>query len=148
MKLHRKKKIPSLLNIAPLIDCVFLLLIFFLLTSSFIEEVGLEIELPESASAATVQDQEIIIYLAEDGAIEINGQSSSLETLQDDLIPYVARMDTQKAVLKADKDVKLELLIKVMDLTKAAGIKAINISALRSPGGTEDGKTIPAPETK
>ena len=59
MKFYRRKKVSSLLNIAPLIDCVFLLLIFFLLTSSFIEEVGLEIELPESVSAATVEEQEI-----------------------------------------------------------------------------------------
>lgn len=130
MKFYRRKKVTALLNIAPLIDCVFLLLIFFLLTSSFIEEVGLEIELPESASAATVEEQEIIIYLTEDGSIEINGRSSSLDTLHDDLIPFVARLDTHQAILKADKDVRLELLIKVMDLTKAAGIKTINIKTL------------------
>jgi len=130
MKFYRRKKVSSLLNIAPLIDCVFLLLIFFLLTSSFIEEVGLEIELPESASAATVEEQEIIIYLAEDSSIEINGRHSSLDTLQDDLIPFVARLDTNQAILKADKDVRLELLIKVMDLIKAAGIKTINIKTL------------------
>lgn len=130
MKFYRRKKVTSLLNIAPLIDCVFLLLIFFLLTSSFIEEVGLEIELPGSASAATVEEQEIIIYLTEDSSIEINGRHSSLDTLQDDLISFVARLDTHQAILKADKDVRLELLIKVMDLTKAAGIKTINIKTL------------------
>lgn len=130
MQFHRRKKVSSLLNITPLIDCVFLLLIFFLLTSSFIEEVGLEIELPESASAAPVQEKEIIIYLSEEGQLEINGKPSGLDTLPDDLIPFIARLDTHQAILKADKDVRLELLIKVMDLTKAAGIKTINIKTI------------------
>ncbi|MDI6732626.1 MAG: biopolymer transporter ExbD [Planctomycetota bacterium] len=134
MQFHRRKKVQTLLNIAPLIDCVFLLLIFFLLTSSFIEEVGLEIELPESASASTVEEQEIVISLSEEGHLEINGKPSSLDRLQEDVSELINRWGKNQAILRADKNVRLELLIKVMDLIKAAGIKAINI------------KTIPAPQ--
>ena len=127
MQFHRRKKISSLLNIAPLIDCVFLLLTFFLLTSSFIEEAGLEIEVPESASALPVEEKEIIVSLSEKGDLAINGRPSGIDRLQEDLAPLVVRLEKHQAIIKADKDVRLELLIRVMDLTKAAGIKAINI---------------------
>lgn len=148
MQFHRRKKVKTLLNIAPLIDCVFLLLIFFLLTSSFIEELGLKFELPESASASPVEEQKIIVSLSEEGHLEVNGKPSSLDKLQADLAELISRLGKHsrlgrdgvypvlggavapQAILKADKNVRLELLIKVMDLIKAAGIKAINIKTI------------------
>lgn len=130
MQFHRQKKVQTLLNMAPLIDCVFLLLIFFLLTSSFIEEQGLEIELPQSASASTVKEEKIVVSLSDEGYLEVNGRSSSLDRLQEDVSELVNRWGDNQAILKADKNVRLELLIRVMDLIKAAGIKAINIKTI------------------
>jgi biopolymer transport protein ExbD len=97
------------------------------LTSSFIEEAGLEIEVPESASALPIEEKEIIVSLSEKGDLAINGRTTSLDKLQEDLAPLIVRLEKHQAILKADKNIRLELLIKVMDVTKAAGIKAINI---------------------
>ncbi len=130
MQFRRRKKFNTLLNITPLIDCVFLLLIFFLLTSSFIEESGLEIELPESASVSPVEKQEIIVSISEEGHLAINGNPSSFDKLQKVLVELISRLGKQQAILKADKNVRLGLLIKVMDLIKAAGIKTINIKTI------------------
>ena len=130
MQFHRQRKVRSLLNIAPLIDCVFLLLIFFLLTSSFIEQGGLEIELPESVYAAPLDEKKIMIFLSDKGTVEVNRKPSSLGILRTDLLKFIERLETRRAIIRADRRVDLELLIKVMDLTKDAGINAVNIQAI------------------
>lgn len=130
MQFHRQRKVSTLLNIAPLIDCVFLLLIFFLLTSSFIEEAGLEIELPQSGYASSVDENKIIISLSEDGLLEVNGKPSNFNRLRDDLAGLIDRLGNHQATIRADKDVKLELLIKTMDIIKASGINSINIQSI------------------
>ena len=130
MQFHRQRKVRSLLNIAPLLDCVFLLLIFFLLTSSFIDQGGLEIELPESVYTAPLKEKRIMIFLSDKGIVEINRRPSSLGSLKRDLVKLIERVETRKAIIRADKRVDLELLIKVMDLTKNAGINAVDIQAL------------------
>ena len=130
MQFHRQREVRSLLNIAPLIDCVFLLLIFFLLTSSFIEQGGLEIELPESGYTTPLNEKKIMIFLSDKGTVEINRKPSSLGNLRTDLVKFVKRLETRRAIIRADKRVDLGLLIKVMDLTKDAGINAVNIQAI------------------
>ena len=130
MQFHRQREVRSLLNITPLIDCVFLLLIFFLLTSSFIEQGGLEIELPESGYTTPLNEKKIMIFLSDKGTVEINRKPSSLGNLRTDLVKFVKRLETRRAIIRADKRVDLGLLIKVMDLTKDAGINAVNIQAI------------------
>lgn len=130
MKFHRRRKVETLLNIAPLVDCVFLLLIFFLLTSSFIGEAGLAIDLPESASAAVIEETGIVISLSEDGDVLVNGRPTTVQGLRAAAAEAAARTGKDHAVLKADHEVRLGLLTRVMDEIKAAGIKGIDIQTM------------------
>ena len=131
MRFRRGRKVDTLFNIAPLIDCVFLLLIFFLLTSSFIEEAGLEIDLPESARAAIIMEKRgITISLSERGALAVNGRPSSLKGLRADVAAAATRMGKDRAVLRADRDVRLGLLTRVMDEVKAAGIRGLDVQTV------------------
>jgi biopolymer transport protein ExbD len=144
MRFHRRRKVGTLLNIAPLVDCVFLLLIFFLLTSSFIEEAGLDIELPELARAATIEEQGVIISLSEKGELLVNGRPVSLEGLQTAVAAASARAGEDHAVLRADRDVRLGLLTRVMDEVKAAGIKGLDVQTIPpARGKAEESDDLP-----
>ncbi len=137
MRFHRRRKVETLFNIAPLVDCVFLLLIFFLLTSSFIEEAGLEIELPESAHAAAIEESGIIISLSEDGSLLVNGHPTTIGKLRAAVTAAAARTGKDRAVLRADREVRLWLLTRVMDEVKAAGIKGLDVQTTPLEKGTE-----------
>ncbi len=138
MKFHRRRKVETLFNIAPLVDCVFLLLIFFLLTSSFIEEAGIKIDLPESARAAAIEERGIIISLSEGGSLLVNGQPTTIEELRAAVTAAAARTGKDRAVLRADREVRLGLLTKVMDAVKAAGIKGLDVQTMPLEKGKEE----------
>ena len=127
MKLHRTRKINPLLSMTPLIDCVFLLLIFFLLTSMFIEESGLRINLPESASAEPVEEQNVIVSINNNGQVELNGRSVTMEKLKEKLVVIRSETNQEEVVIRADKTVQLELLVKVIDIIKSSGFQALDI---------------------
>lgn len=130
MEFRRRRKIRSLMSIAPLIDCVFLLLIFFLLTSSFIEQAGIEIQLPESAYASVLEEKEIVILISAEGALQVNGEQVGPEGLSVRVAALREELRTERALIRADKDVRLELLTKIMDAVKSAGIGTLNIQAV------------------
>ena len=130
MELRRRRKVRSLMSITPLIDCVFLLLIFFLLTSSFIEQAGIEIRLPESAHASALEVREIVILISAEGALLVNGEHVGLENLQARVAALRKELDAERALLRSDRDVRLGLLTKVMDAVKSAGIGTLNIQVV------------------
>ncbi len=136
MEFRRRRKVESLVSMTPLIDCVFLLLIFFLLTSSFVEQAGIEIQLPESAYTSAVEEKEIVILISAEGALEVNGEPVGLGGLEARVAALRKELDTERALLKSDRDVRLGLLTKVMDGVKSAGVKTLNIQAVATkPGG-------------
>jgi len=116
------------LNLTPLIDIVFLLLIFFMLTTNFIEEEGIKIKLPESKSQTAVQEEVIKVFLTKDGKIYFKGKEIALNQLFD-LIKTNLTLSKQKIViLKADKNVPLKKAVNILDIAKAAGAKKLIIA--------------------
>ncbi len=130
MKLHRKKKIELAVNLTPLIDCVFLLLIFFLLTSWLTEPRAIEIELPQSAYAEKINEKNLIITLTKQGKIFLGEKQVRLNELCSALRSQLIEQKSSRAVLRADKETSLGLLFQVMDEIKKAGISAVDIQAI------------------
>lgn len=130
MKLHRTRKINPLLSLTPLIDCVFLLLIFFLLTSQFIEESGLQINLPQSASAEPVEEQNVIVSISSGGQLKLNDRSVTMETLKEKLVAIRSETRREEMTIRADKTVQLDLLVKVIDIIKSSGFQALDIRTI------------------
>ena len=130
MKLHRKKKIELAVNLTPLIDCVFLLLIFFLLTSWLTEPRAIEIELPQSAYAEKINEKNLIITLTKEGKIFLGKKQVRLNELCSALRSQLIEQKSSRAVLRADKETSLGLLFQVMDEIKKAGISAVDIQAI------------------
>jgi biopolymer transport protein ExbD len=116
------------LDIAPLIDVVFLLIIFFMLTSNFITQQGIKVNLPEAASGKVITGEDLVIFVTAEGKYLLNGKETGFNELSD-RIESAAR-DDANILIRADRKAHLEGVIKVWDICRGAGIDNVNIATL------------------
>ncbi len=117
------------LNLTPLIDIVFLLLVFFLLTTQFIEEDGIGVKLPSSNSVTTRDRDEIAIAITKKGDLFVKGQRLPLTGLTAKL-EEVLGADTT-VVVRGDREVALQTLVSVMEKAKEAGAARLVVATLQ-----------------
>lgn len=113
-------------DLSPLIDIVFLLLIFFAVTTTFLEQSGMDLELPESTTAQATERAEIVVEVTADGAIRLAGETMSvaeLETRVTDLTPEERRRIT----IRADRALELGVAVSVIDALRRAGAEGISL---------------------
>lgn len=125
------------LDIAPLIDVVFLLLIFFMLTSRFVVASGLKVHLPESRSRERVQQKGLVIIIDKKGDIYLRRTNSAgakgekrVDFSELSLALKSLSRGNKSAIIYADRQTALEKVIKVWDISRESGIKEIGISAI------------------
>ncbi len=134
MRFKKNKEPETFLSITPLIDIVFLLLIFFMLTSHFTVASGVPIKLPKIAQHAYEHEtRELIISIDKDGRIHLKGKKISLKNLASGLQTIIKEESTSQLMLKADKDTRHGLVVQVMDVAKRAGVSSIVIAAQWDP---------------
>jgi biopolymer transport protein ExbD len=121
MDFEGRARIHSHLDIAPLIDIVFLLLVFFMLTSTFMVPEAIELELPESSSASAMDTTAIIVSLNQTGQLALNGESIELKQLQQAIMPLIKQNTASAITLKSDARTEVQLLLKIMDEIREAG---------------------------
>jgi biopolymer transport protein ExbD len=116
-----KKRYAVQMPITPLIDIVFMLLIYFLLTTNFMVDEGIKIKLPQARAAAPQTEETITVYVDSQGQAFLGEEEISLDRLFDRLKEKIgARLD-ELVVVRADRAVMLNKAVKVMDIAKAAG---------------------------
>ena len=128
MEFEGRKKVHTHLNIAPLIDVVFLLLIFFMLSSHFVTQPGIKITLPTAVTAKLHSEEDIVIYITEDNHLYLNNEEVKVDTLLDKLRTRVRRAKKKSVIIKADEKIDLGLAVKVMDIAKQAEAEGLVIS--------------------
>ncbi len=125
MEFEGCSRIRAHLDIAPLIDIVFLLLVFFMLTSTFLVPEAIELELPESDSANMVEQTPITVTLDHTGRLALNDEPIQLGTLRTALEPLLKKNadagSDRGITLKTDARTEVQQLLKVMDEIRAAG---------------------------
>jgi biopolymer transport protein ExbD len=123
MALIRKKKPRYQIQVplTSLIDIVFLLLVYFLLTTNFMVDEGIKIKLPQAQAAAPQTQQEITIYVDKEGRSFLMNQEISLDQLFKRLKEMIGDQEDRLVVIKADRSVILNKAVKVMDVAKSAG---------------------------
>ena len=104
-----------------LIDIVFLLLIYFLLTTNFLVDEGIKIKLPQAKASAPQIEKAITVYINREGKAFLGNQEVSLASLFDRLKEMIGNEVDRLVVVKADRAVILNKAVKVMDVAKAAG---------------------------
>jgi len=110
------------MDLVPLINIVFLLLIFFMLTSSSISGV-LQAELPEALSASKVPGKNIVIKVSQTGLLEVNGSAIGLDELQSHVEQVLAQTKTKVVEIHGDKNIKFELFGGVIGKIRRAGVE-------------------------
>jgi biopolymer transport protein ExbD len=123
MLVHRKKRPRYQIQppLTSLIDIVFMLLIYFLLTTNFMVDEGIKIKLPQAKAAAPQTQQEITIYVDRDGRAFLLNKQVPEDMLFKKLKEMIGGQKDRLVVVKADRTVVLNKAVKVMDLAKAAG---------------------------
>jgi len=115
------------IEITPLIDCVFLLLIFFMLTSNFIVVHGINIKLPKSSTSETVDNQNITIQVSSEDIVYINGEPLTYMELKD----FLSDKSLESIFIKADKDATLGVVTEIWDICRQVGIEKIGIATAK-----------------
>ncbi|MCG2675826.1 biopolymer transporter ExbD [bacterium] len=128
MQFEGRRRISTRLNIAPLIDVVFLLLIFFMLSSHFVTQPGIKITLPSAITAKLHPEEDIIISITEDSNLYLNERLVTLENLLEKLRIEITKTEKKTVIIKADEKIDLGLAVKVMDIAKQADAQKLIIS--------------------
>ena len=121
MKLRTEKKLLKEFNFVSVADMVMLLLIFFLLSSSYIVQPGIKIRLPKSDTTESSSDKPITLTLTRGGAYYLNEERVSVTALPALLQQRLIGNTQQMIVIKSDRDVTIQKVIEVMDIAKQVG---------------------------
>ena len=127
MEFERRRYNHSYMNIAPLVDVVFLLLLFFMLTSRLIQEPAVKVRLPESKTATTEQETIKTITITRGGKIFFMDREVRLKGLQRAVRESLTNGEKGSLRIKADRDAGVGLLVNVIDEVRLAGIKDFSI---------------------
>jgi biopolymer transport protein ExbD len=121
------------INIAPLVDVIFLLVIFFAVSTTFLETAGLKLELPTSSSTAKREPLDLTVLLASDGTLSFGGEEMSFDQLGARLSEVLADAERKIVVLRADKSTSHGEVVRVMDLIRESGAEGLTVAARSGP---------------
>ena len=123
MLVHPKRRTRTSVQVpmTSLIDIVFLLLIYFLLTTNFMVEEGIKIKLPQAKAAAPQVEEVITVYVDRQGRAFLGTREVSMAALFEGLKEMIGSKEDKMVVVRADRAVILNKAVKVMDVVKAAG---------------------------
>ncbi len=125
MDFRTRRAVNYSINIASLIDILFLLLLFFVVTSSFVEHPNIKLALPSASNAEASTFEGIIITISKEGRLFMGKQSIGVSELGAILRSRVAAVDDPVLVLRADREVAYGVVVAVMDVARGAGLKRI-----------------------
>lgn len=128
MKLDRPHRRKAGIDVTSLIDVVFLLLIFFVVTSTFLERPGIDLTLPEAGSAPVAAREELTVRLGSDGTTWVGGTAVDPAALADSLAARLEREGTDRVVLEADERVPHGRVVEAMDAARRAGAEALVVA--------------------
>ena len=124
-----RRKSESEVNLTPMLDVVFIMLIFFIVTASFVKESGIEISRPGASTAVRKEKGNILIAISANDQIWMNRRQVDPRALRANIERAHAENPQGAVVIQADKEAKTGLLVQVMDAARSAGVKDISLAA-------------------
>jgi biopolymer transport protein ExbD len=119
----------SEINITPMLDVVFIMLIFFIVTATFVKEAGIDVNRPEAATAVKQEKANILIAIGANNDIWIDRRQVDIRALRPNIERLHAENPQGSVVIQADKESKTDTLIQVMDASRQAGVYNVSIAA-------------------
>ncbi len=127
MQFKENKRKRSSINVTPLIDVLFILLIFFMVSSSFVEQPGMKLELPTIKSKEVARVDNLVLFVSRDEKIFLNDKEIELKNLAGEITAAIPNIEEKTLVLKADKEAEHGLIVEIMDIAKRNGLTRIVI---------------------
>lgn len=118
------------INISPLIDIVFILLIFFIVTTVFVEETGVEVTRPKSTTATLLDKNAILIAITDDERVIYGGQEIGIAGVRSTVRRILSQQE-MPVIIQADKTVSVDLYARVYDEAQLGGATQINMATKR-----------------
>lgn len=112
------------IDIAPLIDCVFLLLIFFMLTSNFIVVPGINVKLPKAVTSEGIKTRTVTLMISSEDIVYVDGVPRNM----DEVSAFLENSDLDSVFIKSDRDASIGIVVGVWDICKKLGIEKIGIA--------------------
>ena len=119
----------SEVNLTPMLDVVFIMLIFFIVTASFVKESGIDISRPGAATAVRKERGNILIAITANDQIWMNRRQVDPRALRANIERMHAENPQGSVVIQADREAKTGLLVQVMDAARMAGVKNVSLAA-------------------
>jgi biopolymer transport protein ExbD len=119
----------SEINITPMLDVVFIMLIFFIVTASFVKESGIDISRPDAATAERKERGNILVSITESGQIWIARRQVDIRAVRANIERLHAENPQGAVVIQADENSKNGLMVRVMDAARLAGVSNVSIAA-------------------
>jgi len=116
------------INLTPMLDVVFIMLIFFIVTASFIKEAGIDVRRPDAPTADRQDDAAILIAISENDEIWIDRKEQDPRTVRSVIERLHAENPKGSIVIQADEESTNELLVVVMEAAKQAGVASVAIA--------------------
>lgn len=127
MKFETTRKPLSAFSLSSLTDIVFLLLVFFLLTSQFVVQTGVKVKLPASKMNEQSMPTKLIVSITEDKNVYIGSEQTDINSVAIKLSKLKENISENNLVIRADKSVNIDLVIQVIDAAKSVGIDKFTI---------------------
>ncbi|MFH1287512.1 MAG: biopolymer transporter ExbD [bacterium] len=136
---RKKRRIDVQLNVTPLVDVILQLVLFFMVSTTFVVQTGIKITLPTTTVREVQPIRDLVVSIGENGAMYLNRDPVTINTLSGRL-KKIGNLQEKLLIIKADRKVYHGLVVNVMDIAKTNGLNKIVIATER--------KTQPFPNTK
>lgn len=115
------------IDMTPMLDIVFIMLIFFIVTTSFVKEKGLEVNRPKDSAKSSKPSKSLSIRVDENGLVVMNGREVDIRRVVANIQTYLAENNTDSAAIQAHKNAEHGVVVEVMNQAKLAGIEKVSV---------------------
>ncbi len=120
----------SEINVSPLIDMVFILLIFFIVTTVFVEETGIEVDKPQAASAVNLEKNSILLAVTSKGEVVYGGREIGIAGVRP-LVQRLTQAEEMPVIVQGDENANYGIVLQIVDEAKLAGAMKVNLASER-----------------
>lgn len=134
MRFRERAEIQQQVDISPLIDMVFILLIFFMVSTTFVKDMKLDLNRPSASTATAASTKAIRVYIDNAGEVYLDGQPVRTWSLQSQLRDLLARSTSQSVLVVTDDQVPAGVLVEVVDQARRAGAQDVGVATVEEAG--------------
>jgi len=127
VQFNRSERLSVEINLAPLVDVIFLLVIFFAVSTTFLDSSGLNLDLPSSSSTAETTKNDLMVLLSADGQLSFEGEIVESDALDNLLREALGKSTEKTVILRADTHTEHGDVVRLMDLIRGAGATGLMV---------------------